>query len=149
MDKLFTMAELRNSAVVSTGFASTARRIALLAAIFTCAGLAKPTYAVVETNDAAKIAKASKPISNEVGAIRYIVLLDDGRKLDSQKTPLKDFKKAEVEADIEAIKRATDKLIAEITRPVDVKVLQSTALLLPTWMKSRWENWQPINAWCD
>ena len=44
------------------------------------------------------------------------------------------FKKAEVEADIEAIKRATDKLIAEITRPADVKVLQSTALLLPSFV---------------
>ena len=46
----------------------------------------------------------------------------------------KTLKKAEVEADIEAIKRATDKLIAEITRPADVKVLQSTALLLPSFV---------------
>ena len=89
--------------------------------------------ATVKEN-AAKIANVGKPITNEQGDIRYIVLLDDGRRVHTEKPAPSTINKAEVESAVAQIKRATDELVADVMRPAGAKTLRNTALIAPTFL---------------
>ena len=90
--------------------------------------------AAAEKDDAAKIAKVSKPIMNEQGAIRYIVLLDDGRKVDTEKPAQRTINKAEVESVVQSFQGATNAVVADVIRPAGAKSLRTTALIAPTFL---------------
>ena len=113
---------------------SSAAKFFAFAACASITMLAAMPATAAENDVAAKIAKVSKLITNEQGAIRYIVLLDDGRKVDTEKPAPRTINKAEVESAVEGIKRATDALVADVIRPAGAKSLRTTALIAPTFL---------------
>ena len=96
--------------------------------------LASPVVVASEKASEAKIAKVSKPISNAQGAIRYIVLLDDSRKLDITKPLPRTINKVEVESAVHSIRRLATELVTDVTRSAGVKVLNTTALIAPAFV---------------
>ncbi len=93
-----------------------------------------PSAIALQLGEIAKIARVGAPITNEQGAIRYIVLLDDGSKVDTEKPAPRTVDKVAVDATVEAIKRATAEFVADVARASGAKVLRTTAFIAPTFV---------------